>query len=260
VHLRVHDNHTIELTITDPQDQLILTTDSLTLRPAGAVDDGDLYGVRWSPVIPPADPAPIGSVALLGEQPEVVLALEASGVEASEHPDLAALVAAIGAGLPQPSVVLAARSALPAMEPIRAAHVAVGEVLGLIQEWLSAECLDESRLVVVTCGAVAVDEGEHLQDLGSAPVWGLVRSAQRENPDRFALLDLDGQESSLRHLPEALTVVLAGEGQIAMRRGVFSALQVAKMGIDHALTPPEGEGAWRVDVSEPGTLDRLELV
>ena len=46
-------------------------------------------------------------------------------------------------------------------------------------------------LLVVTRGAVALP-GEDITDLGAAAVWGLVRSAQTENPGRIVLADIDG--------------------------------------------------------------------
>ena len=46
-------------------------------------------------------------------------------------------------------------------------------------------------LLVVTHGAVALP-GEDVSDLGAAAVWGLVRSAQTENPGRIVLVDVDG--------------------------------------------------------------------
>nr|WP_203227327.1 type I polyketide synthase [Streptomyces cyaneogriseus] len=63
--------------------------------------------------------------------------------------------------------------------------------LGVVREWLADEREGDARLVVVTRGAVAVDAGEPVRDVAGAAVWGLVRSAQSEHPDRFVLLDLD---------------------------------------------------------------------
>ncbi|MFF4528964.1 SDR family NAD(P)-dependent oxidoreductase [Streptomyces sp. NPDC001407] len=73
---------------------------------------------------------------------------------------------------------------------------------------------DDARpLVVVTRGAVSV-AGEDVPDLAGAAVWGLVRSAQSENPDRFVLLDLDAGADAAVHAPLALA---SGEPQVAVR-------------------------------------------
>ncbi|MEE1781472.1 hypothetical protein PUR71_00725, partial [Streptomyces sp. SP17BM10] len=74
------------------------------------------------------------------------------------------------------------------------------------QAWLAEERFAGSRLVVVTRGAVAVGEGS-LVGLAQAPVWGLVRAAQAENPGRFGLLDTDGE------------VIVTAEPEWAVRGG-----------------------------------------
>ncbi|GDY87833.1 hypothetical protein SAVCW2_70320 [Streptomyces avermitilis] len=67
----------------------------------------------------------------------------------------------------------------------------VGGVLGVVQGWLGLERFAGSRLVVVTRGAVVAGPEDGPVDVVGASVWGLVRSAQAEHPDRFVLLDLD---------------------------------------------------------------------
>ena len=63
-------------------------------------------------------------------------------------------------------------------------------MLTLLQDWLAEPRLADARLVVVTRGAVAhADDGR--PGRGRCRGWGLVRSAQAENPGRFVLLDLD---------------------------------------------------------------------
>jgi mycoketide-CoA synthase len=61
----------------------------------------------------------------------------------------------------------------------------------------------------VTRGAVAVRVGEDITDLVHAPVWGLLRTAQAENPDRLLLVDLDGDEASVAALPGAVAAAAA---------------------------------------------------
>ncbi|MEU9118244.1 beta-ketoacyl reductase, partial [Streptomyces sp. NPDC048483] len=63
--------------------------------------------------------------------------------------------------------------------------------LGLVQSWLADERFAQSRLVVVTRGAVGVLPGDAVDGLAQAGVWGLVRSAQSEHPGRFVLVDAD---------------------------------------------------------------------
>ncbi|MGW4324203.1 SDR family NAD(P)-dependent oxidoreductase [Streptomyces sp. NPDC004684] len=81
-----------------------------------------------------------------------------------------------------------------------------GEALAAVQEHLAGE--SDARLVVLTRDAVA--------DPAQAAVWGLVRTAQNEHPDRLVLVDVaDGSESLL---PAALA---SGEPQLALAGGVI---------------------------------------
>ncbi|MFJ4778931.1 thioester reductase domain-containing protein [Streptomyces sp. NPDC088762] len=98
-----------------------------------------------------------------------------------------------------------------------AVHAAVGNVLARAREHLADDTLTETPLVVITRGAVATTEGEDTTDLAAAAVWGLLRSAQAEAPDRIVLIDTDtGTELH----PDTLAAALAlGEPQLALRNG-----------------------------------------
>ncbi|MEE1931570.1 beta-ketoacyl reductase, partial [Streptomyces sp. TRM 70351] len=93
----------------------------------------------------------------------------------------------------------------------QAAREATARVLGTVQEFLADERFTDTTLVVTTRGAVAVG-AEDVTDLTHAGVWGLLRTAQTENPGRIVLADLDTTTSHTR-LP------LDGEPQIAVREG-----------------------------------------
>nr|WP_325114113.1 SDR family NAD(P)-dependent oxidoreductase [Streptomyces sp. GMR22] len=91
-----------------------------------------------------------------------------------------------------------------------------GRVLRVVQAWLAEPSLASSRLVVVTRGAVAVREADPV-DPAAAAVWGLVGSAQAENPGRILLLDIDQATMPTTSLP-ALSALLAGDQrQLALR-------------------------------------------
>ncbi|WP_229906796.1 SDR family NAD(P)-dependent oxidoreductase, partial [Streptomyces lomondensis] len=94
-------------------------------------------------------------------------------------------------------------------------HQVTARALELVQGWLADESAGQARLVVVTRGAVACN-GAEVPDPVQAAVWGLLRSAQSENPDRFVLVDLDGDEASQAVLS---AVVASGEPQVAVRHG-----------------------------------------
>jgi NAD(P)-dependent dehydrogenase (short-subunit alcohol dehydrogenase family)/acyl carrier protein len=97
------------------------------------------------------------------------------------------------------------------------AHGRLREVLELLQDGLAVERSGEGRLCIQTRGAVAVEPGES-PDLTAAAIWGLLRSAQSEHPDRFVLIDSDGTDASLEALAAALAASGAG-AQIALREG-----------------------------------------
>ncbi|MGW5699104.1 SDR family oxidoreductase, partial [Streptomyces asiaticus] len=96
------------------------------------------------------------------------------------------------------------------------------EVLERVRGWLADEDRAGERLVVVTCGAV--DVGEGVADMAGSAVWGLVRSAQAENPGRLVLVDTDDVDG----IGGVLSGVLAlGEEQVVVRSG---AMRIPRLG------------------------------
>ncbi|MFJ5262507.1 SDR family NAD(P)-dependent oxidoreductase [Streptomyces sp. NPDC088387] len=83
---------------------------------------------------------------------------------------------------------------------------------------------DPRPLAVVTHGAVSA-AGEDVTDLAGAAVWGLVRSAQSENPDRFTLVDLEPGADAGVVLP---AVLATGEPQVAVRGGAARAARLVR--------------------------------
>ncbi|MEV4012436.1 SDR family NAD(P)-dependent oxidoreductase, partial [Nonomuraea angiospora] len=189
---RIRDT-SIALTIADADGAPVLSVESLAVRPVSAGqltaargDHADsLFRVDWTP-----------------------LSLAPGGAEGL--PELTAV--AEGAAVPEALTYVVSA---PEAEVLDAVHEITAEALGVIQEWLADERFTSSRLVVVTRGAVAVQATESL-DVGTAPVWGLVRAAEAENPGRFVLVDVDGSAESWRALG---SVVASGEPEAAVRDG-----------------------------------------
>ncbi len=138
--------------------------------------------------------------------------------------------------------------AAPEAPPV-AARELLEQALSLVQEWLADERLTASRLVLLTRGAVPVSGEDGVRDLAAAAVWGLVRSAQAENPGRFVLMDLDDGELSEDTLRAMLDT---DEPQLALRGGevlaarlkrvsqsTSSALQSASPATPHEREPSE---------------------
>ncbi|MER6413591.1 SDR family NAD(P)-dependent oxidoreductase [Streptomyces humidus] len=139
-------------------------------------------------------------------------------------------------------------------------HALADRVLGDLQTFLAAPGDGTSRLLVVTRGAVAVHDGESVTDPAAAAVWGLVRSAQTEHPDRFLLADLDGHDASRQALDRLPAMAAAlEESQFAIRDGEVSVPRLVPAAAA-GLTVPDGADAWHLDTTGPGTLENLALV
>ncbi|MFI1801964.1 type I polyketide synthase, partial [Streptomyces sp. NPDC020379] len=189
-----------------------------------------LFGVRWETVSSGDMTGDAGDWAILGpDGSRLAAALEAAGHRVSHLPS-----AADG---PYPEAVL-----LPLVSPSDSGDLASAtrdvtyRALRAVQDWLGNGAAAASKLVFVTRGAVPTAPGEGVLDLAAAAVWGLVRSAQTEHPDRFALVDLDTWDGAA----EAVRTALArDEPQIALRTGEFRAPRLVK-----APVLPGATGTW----------------
>ncbi|WP_061289095.1 type I polyketide synthase [Herbidospora cretacea] len=110
--------------------------------------------------------------------------------------------------------------------------------LGLIQDWLVND--EPGRLAFVTREALP-------GDVALNAAWGLVKSAQSENPGRFVLIDTDGTP-----LDRALTL---DEPQLMLRDGRAFAPRLVRA--PAGFVPPDA--TWRLHVETKGTLDALTL-
>ncbi|MFI1769871.1 SDR family NAD(P)-dependent oxidoreductase, partial [Streptomyces sp. NPDC020800] len=195
----------VSLTVADGSGAPVATIDSLVLRPVTATLSRrgweSLFHLDWVPA--PASATSAGPVA--------------------EFADWAALRSALDAGetLPDNTVVRCMPTG-PGSHDVDDVRQAVLSALELVQGWLADERCAASRLVLVTRGAVAVGAGDDVPDLASAAVWGLVRTAQVENPDRFVLVDVDDEDGWR-------PAVATGEPQVAVRDGRMSVARLARV-------------------------------
>ncbi|MEX5713843.1 type I polyketide synthase, partial [Parafrankia sp. FMc6] len=125
----------------------------------------------------------------------------------------------------------------------RGAAVVAGEVLALVQDLLARDADSAagpgSRLAVVTSGAVWTGPTDLDVDPAAATAWGLLRSAMSEHPDRFLLLDTDGDAASESALTAAVATALrTGESQLALRAGRLLAPRLQRL---PAGTAPVGD-------------------
>ncbi|WP_082129469.1 type I polyketide synthase [Mycobacterium haemophilum] len=128
---------------------------------------------------------------------------------------------------------------------VAAVHAATTAALEVLQSWLAGD--QPGVLVVLTGGAVAC-AGADVTDLAAAAVWGLVRSAQAEHPDRVVLVDSDGSV-------DVGSAIGCGEPQLVIRRGVVYGARLVPAGSGSVLTLPSG--GWRMAAGGGGTLEDL---
>ncbi|MBL1102637.1 type I polyketide synthase, partial [Streptomyces coffeae] len=228
----------MSLVLADSAGDLVASIESFVTRPlapdqlddSARSDRDSLFRVEWAPVLEPVEVAP-SMVAVVGSDEGLVNALREMGSEVQLCADLAALAEADGLA---PEVVLIGVDVV--------AEVAVGGVVGgvragvfsvlaLVQAWLAEERFADSRLVVVSRGAVV---GRDLEGLAVASVWGLLRSAQAEHPDRIALLDLGGDGVSSAVLTRALALA---EPEVAVREGHIVIPRLARVGVTGSAAP-----------------------
>ncbi|MFH8410981.1 type I polyketide synthase [Streptomyces sp. NPDC018019] len=218
-----HSGDTLTVDVADTTGEPVASVGTLVLRAVsadqvagGASPAGRdaLFRVQWNPVRLPAAGA-AESVATLGSL---------TGTPFDTYPDLAALAGADRL----PDAVLVPVEAGTG-DVVESAHATAARALELSQAWLADERFADARLVFVTRGAV---DGT---DLTGATVWGLVRSAQSENPGRFGLVDLDG-DAEMTVLPRALA---SDEPQLLLRGG-----EVLAARLDRAQAPARSTTAW----------------
>ncbi len=255
----------------DESGALVAALRSLVLRPAsreqlasarGGAGDS-LLRVSWTP-LPEGPRATVAGWALIGVQGEGLARTPAAdgAFPAVAHNDLAELSRALeDEREPVPETVLfdcTFEDAAPAPDAgargeasAQVAHGLARRALETMQAWLAEERFAAARLVFVTAGAVAAADGDDLPGLAQAPVWGLVRAAQSEHPNRFVLVDLDGDGASVAALAAALAGALAdGEPQLAIRAGRAHAPRIARLA-PSAPARGQQEGSGVADVLDP---------
>ncbi|HEX6351756.1 non-ribosomal peptide synthetase/type I polyketide synthase [Actinophytocola sp.] len=238
VSIVAHGADVYRLTLRDSGGNLVCSVESLTLRPvdrgtlraAGTRTRDSLFGLEWTPST--ASPGSAAEPAW-AEWPSV----PPSGARGATR---AAVLRCVPADEP-------AGPDLP-----RQVRQALRDVLAVARRWLTEPDFDGATLVVVTRRAIAVGSGEDVMDLVHAPVWGLLRSAQTENPGRIVLVDVDDWPGWREVVPAALA---SGEPQLAVRHGVARVPRVVR-----ATPPMAGAGHlrdpdWRLRTLGEGTLD-----
>ena len=214
VQVRPDGPNAVSLSLTDQAGRLVATVDSLVVRPV-SVDqlsqaEGQLLRVTWQ-LVRGAGPAS-------GERP-VLLGTDFAGLDPAanpgrlhtDYPTLRSFGAALSTGRAPRTTLVGVDNSAPVSSALQRALV-------LIQEFLAENRLADGRLVFLTRGGVSADAAEPAPGLAAAAVWGLIRAAQHEHPNRFALIDL-AKDWTWQGLESALA---SGGAQLAVRgRAVF---------------------------------------
>nr|BAW35652.1 modular polyketide synthase [Streptomyces neyagawaensis] len=274
---RADDDGTLTLEVADATGAPVARVEGLSLRsPAQALTDGTgraaaapLYALDWTEVVEADGPGwratEPADLAVLGANPVTLHAGSTQPLPSSRRfDDLSALVSATGTGTPVPATVLvpcpSTRSSGPCPQTAEDAHELTRWALALAQGWLADDRFAGSRLVFVTRGAVAVAGGEDVTDVAAAAVWGLVRSAETENPGRFGLIDLDATDPETSHaVPHAaltcaepeLAVRAADTGSTLFAPRLIRTAEATQADAETAETAETAEGAAR----QPRPLD-----
>ncbi|WAL99212.1 type I polyketide synthase [Streptomyces sp. Je 1-369] len=230
----------LRLTLTDAEGASVATVDTLQLRlvaadrwrsahPAAAPP---LHHLNWQQLSLPDAPLTPTTWAVLGSPDDAGL-----GAAAHRHPDVAALTDAIANGEPVPDIVVvpippddteaagaqdeAPGQGRPSGDLPTRVRAHAQHALDLLRAWFAADTLSSARLVILTTGAVTAHTDDTPADLATAPLWGLVRAAQAEQPDRVLLVDTDATPASHRALPAVVSAALthAAETELALRTG-----------------------------------------
>ncbi|MCM6776660.1 type I polyketide synthase [Nocardia sp. CDC159] len=247
----------VTITIADPAAGVVasvetlrfaaISVDQLALRGEGAATTADaLFELTWAPATAPAVELPDADWAALTAETDIddEQAQSLAGVErfVRDGHEVAVLTS------PHADAVDA--------ESVRERVTAV---MTQVQRLLAGGLPARMPLAVVTCGAVAVDGGEDVLDLAGAAVWGLLRSAQNENPGRIILIDVPDRNAYRDGVATALSVV--GEPQLAVRRGGVLVPRLARAGADSVGGAAELIGGdWWLETKGAGTLSGENMV
>ncbi|MGN9769082.1 type I polyketide synthase, partial [Micromonospora sp. SD12] len=231
----------VRLVACDESGAAVVSVDSLVLREltgvaAAGAAARSLFELTWQAqeVTPAGD---VSGWALLGAP---------ATADLPAYGDVEALVAGVDAGRAVAPKGLLLPLDAPETAVPDAVRAATSHVLATVQSWLAADALAESRLVVVTRGAVSVGADDRVADLAGAAVWGLLRSAQSEHPGRIVLADVDGDvdAGTIAVLAAVADEPSTHGGQVAVRSGgVFVPRLVRAVAPSSVEAPVVGDGA-----------------
>jgi len=229
---------TVSVAAADLDGNPVVSIDAVVMRPYDAAElrrsrsgDSGLYRVCWEEV---------SAVAAEHTVP-VIAALEGAATQGVG--ECYGSVADVGAAERVPDVLVwracgapgSAQSGDPA-----AVRAAVQTTLATLKSWLAETRLSGARLVALAPGGAGLSD--EVPDPTAAAIWGLLRSAQSEHPDRLVLVD----EDPVRPMDvEQIAIVMrSGEPQVALRGGAILVPRLVRASVaaGTAAPAPFGDG------------------
>ncbi|PRH80641.1 hypothetical protein C6N75_03095, partial [Streptomyces solincola] len=152
----------------------------------------------------------------------------AEALGAEQITGLDALTERLGVLPAAPARVVVDMTGLPPIYSApEAAYKATEHTLMLLQGLLAEERLSATELVWLTRGSVAAADGDTLEGLAYAALWGLLRCARTEHPERrLRLVDIGPGPVDPTALRTALAVT--GEPELAVREGAVRAARLLR--------------------------------
>jgi rifamycin polyketide synthase module 1/2/3 len=238
--------NSVSVTLSELGGRVIATIDGLTTRSVsasrlsgtlarGSQRGGGLYRVDWQPLEPKegsAKQAPQNAV-LLGGPPALALRLGLQRIESIEHADGGLLL-------------------VPMLASDESLDGVCLRALELLRAWLAIELDERPELVVLTCGALALDGDDAPPKPALAAVWGLVRSLMREQPEqRVRLVEFtDFEQPTPPACFALLDALTTHEPELVVRAGVARAPQLVAV----PSRPLQSDSASRASSLAQGTV------
>src|SRR5262249_20143242 len=111
-------------------------------------------------------------------------------------------------------------------------------VLSVLRAWLADDRWAKTELIVVTRTAVATGRSDDVAGLAGSPIWGLVRSARTEHPDRsIRLVDLGPEPTTAGRLRRLGAI--EGEAEVVERASTVLVPRLVPAEQSAPMPPPD---------------------
>jgi NAD(P)-dependent dehydrogenase (short-subunit alcohol dehydrogenase family)/thioesterase domain-containing protein len=193
------------------------------IRDAARSEAQHLYRLDWRAVMlseAASDAAPL----IIGGDGQLAAALGLDHVA-----DVSALASQLDAGGEIPARIVFDHLSETEGSVLAATHATAARGLAELQGLLGESRLNETDVTWLTRGAVATGSYEGASGLTHAPLWGLVRSARAEHPDRrLQLIDVDAVLNDASQLSKLMSAT--SEPELALRHGAVLAPRLMRAG------------------------------